>query len=122
MKKYLIILQIFILVVLLNSCDDGNLIVDFKITVLPDKLVYLQNGTEQIDLRGGMIEIKTAQGSMSQYKMTDIQVTKVDYSNVDISKEGLYYVKIYIHNGKYQEFPIVIVSKGRLQELLNTAQ
>jgi len=122
MKKYLIILHIIILVIILSSCDEGNLIVDFKITGLPDKLVYLQNGTEQIDLREGMIETTTAQGGVSSYKMTDIQITKVDYSNVDISKEGLYYVKIYIHNGKCQEFPVVVTSKERLQELLNTAQ
>lgn len=122
MRKYLTILLAFIIVVLLGSCDEGLLIVGFKISKPPDKLIYLQDVDSSIDLTGGEVILELKEGSEYPYSMTVDYITKVDYGNVDFSKEGLYYVKLFIHNGKSQEFPVIVASKERLQELLNTAQ
>lgn len=121
MKKSLLIVITFAIIALFCSCDDGLLIVDFEISKLPDKLIYLQNIDNSIDLTGGEVLLKLQAGTESLHSMTDHYITKIDDSSVDFSKEGLYYVEIYIHNDKSQRFPIIVASKERLQELLNNS-
>ena len=117
MKK---IYRIFILIVLLSAltgCDESLRIMGMEIVNYPDRLIYVANKDNELDLSGGEIKFiykdKTIE---SKEQMAEEQVEILH--DIDFSKLGVYIVTVYRHDDAKIQFPIQVVDEIYLKNLL----
>ena len=130
------IICIFLLVTLLCcfACGDMEVILDIELTELPEKLDYIVNVDNSINLSGGKIRLvtgeetifgivengKTFPRSLKEYINNNIkyinsfdQINEKYYccavTNIDFSKVGNYSVRIYQYPDKYAEYNIKVI-------------
>ena len=117
MKK---IYRIFILIVLLSAltgCDAGLEIMGMEIVNYPDRLIYVANKDNELDLSGGEIEfILKDKAAQSIDPMTEEEM-EIRH-DIDFSKPGVYIVTLYRHDDAKVQFPIQVVDEIYLKNLL----
>lgn len=87
---------------------------DFKITKLPEKLIYEAGIDTALDLSGGEIEVVTRNGKKSTIDMSWFDDSSSDSnpfrmsSNIDFNRSGTYYVELEIKD-KAERFTVNVV-------------
>ncbi len=119
MKRLLILGLVFCIFGLFCGCDAGLAIVDLEIITFPERIVYVAGVDDTIDLTGGTCGLILAQTPEGEHgipvEMTEWRLTISD--NVDFSTPGVYTVRVAIHNGEYQEFPVQVIDELFFQEI-----
>jgi len=117
MKKICRILILIVLLSALTGCDEGLRIIGMEIVNYPDKLIYVANKDDKLDLSGGKIElILKDKAAQSIDPMTEEEMEILH--DIDFSKPGIYIVTLYRNDDAKVEFPIQVVDEIYLKNLL----
>ena len=117
MKKIYRILMLIVLLSALTGCDEGLRIIGMEIINYPDKLIYVANKDNELDLSGGEIElILKDKAAQSIDPMTEEEMEILH--DIDFSKPGVYIVTLYRNDDANVQFPIQVVDEVYLKNLL----
>lgn len=93
MKKSLIFVCIFIVLLIFPSCDDGLEFVGIEITHYPSKIIYVAGKDQTLDLSGGVIQLTIREGDKYSYDMSDSNEFQINH-NIDFNTSGVYKVEL----------------------------
>jgi len=100
-----------------TGCDEGLRIVGLEVEKYPDRLIYVANIDDSLDLSGGEVRILLKDKSIESIsKMTDEKELEIKH-NIDFGTPGIYIVVLYRHEDAQVQFPIQVISKEKLFEL-----
>ena len=121
MKKIIALIVLAVLCLSLLGCEYGLEYYKVELLSYPDKMVYIQNVDDKLDMTGFSAKLYNR---TSEYDYTVENDDYFDYAEpedyaVDFSKEGLYNLTFSIYHQKDRTitFPIYVVSAEKVEEM-----
>ena len=114
MKKLLVVcIIISIFLCLYSGCDSGLVITDIDIITYPDKLIYIVGEDVSLNLSGGVVRLKTREGSTTDVGMrayaNEINEPIRILHNINFKNPGVYTVLIVQYSNIRCSFPIQVI-------------
>jgi len=105
---------------LLFACGNKNekVVTDIRIASFPDKVVYVIDVDNELDLRGGVLVVDYEKGPAGIYEMSErfyMGGCAISY-DIDFEKEGIYLVTFSTDEVE-RSYPIQVISMANLKRL-----
>jgi len=118
-RKVVLVIAVHLLIC---GCDWSLRIIGMKLISYPDKLIYIANKDNSLELTGGEVQFILADKSIISIEpMTDEMQMDIIHE-IDFSTPGVYIVRVYRHDSAYVEFPILVISEQQLVNLCENFQ
>lgn len=116
MKRMISIISIFIVLLVITSCDIGAGIEKVELCKFPNNIVYYVNESNSVDLTGATIMTKTMDGRYYEKPIYDDEALVIT-DNIDFSTLGVYEVVIRRWQGRKDNelvgrIPIQVIERG----------
>lgn len=117
MKKVFVSIVFFFLSITLTGCDASLEIMGMEVLNYPNRLVYIANKDNELDLSGGEFKFIYKDKRIDSKEQMAGDQAKIQH-DIDFSKPGVYIVTIYRHDDAQIQFPIQVVDQKYLNSLL----
>lgn len=116
-KSALSIFMIFVLLLMLTSCDSGLYIIKISISQYPKKIAYFLHKDTELDLQGLEICVESKAGTKSIKQWNEVYADRPYFdisNNVNFFKPGVYVVTIKCNEARCL-FAVEVIDLSRIK-------
>jgi len=116
-RLFILSLLVLFSLVFIVGCDAGLEIIGMEIVKYPDRLIYVANVDNTLDVSGGEIRLLLKDKSVESIAPMSGDEAEIRH-NIDFDTPGIYVVTLYRHDDAQAQFPIQVISKEQMREML----